>query len=143
MTTRQQFLRLVYPLKIHADRNLADKPHVLTNDSAVAPYIDFHTLCFNQSSGVPFFFEAFKGKKVLLVNTASDCLYTRQYADLQRLSREFEGKLEVVAFPSNDFKGQEKDGDAEIAPFCQKNYGVTFLLMQKSIVKKQAEQNPV
>lgn len=143
MTTRQQFMKLVYPFKIHADRNLAHQPHVLTNDSAVAPYINFHSLAFNLNSGLPFMFEKFAGKKVLLVNTASDCLYTKQYADLQKLYKMMGGNMEILAFPSNDFKAQEKGTDEEIAVFCKKNYGVSFMIMQKSVVKKQADQNPI
>ncbi|MDB5231834.1 MAG: glutathione peroxidase [Chitinophagaceae bacterium] len=143
MTTRQQFMKLVYPFKIHADRNMAEKPHVLSNDSAVPPYISFHSLAFNRNNGMPCMFDKFKGKKVLVVNTASDCLYTKQYGDLQKLYKQFEGKLEILAFPSSDFKDQEKGTDEEIAAFCKKNYGVSFMIMQKSVVKKQPDQNPV
>ena len=143
MTTRQQFLKLVYPFKIHADRNLAEKPHVLSNNSAVAPYIDFHSLAFNLNNGMPFMLERLRGKKILVVNTASNCLYTKQYADLQKLYKQFNGKLEILAFPSNDFKEQEQGTDSEIAKFCKKNYGVNFMIMQKSVVKKQVDQNPV
>jgi len=84
-----------------------------------------------------------KGKKIMLVNTASDCGYTNQYTDLQKLSEQYKDKLVVLGFPANDFKEQEKGTNEEIAEFCKKNYGVSFPLMEKSTVIKSPEQNPV
>jgi glutathione peroxidase len=95
------------------------------------------------NSGTTFSFEQLKGKKVLLVNTASDCGYTGQYEELQQLHQRFQNKLVILGFPANDFKEQEKGSDAEIAEFCKINYGVTFPLMKKSTVVKGAAQNPV
>jgi glutathione peroxidase len=76
-----------------------------------------------------------KGKKVLLVNTASDCGYTNQYADLQKLFEKNSDRLIILGFPANDFKEQEKGTDEQIAQFCQINFGVTFPLAKKSSVK--------
>lgn len=76
-------------------------------------------------------FAAFKGKKILIVNTASECGYTPQYAGLQELSQQFKDKLVVIGFPCNDFGGQEPGTAEEIAAFCTKNYGVTFPLTEK------------
>jgi glutathione peroxidase len=77
-----------------------------------------------------------KGKAVLIVNTASKCGYTKQYAGLQTLSQKYKEKgLVVIGFPSNEFGGQEPGSDSEIAQFCQKNYGVTFQMMSKVAVK--------
>jgi glutathione peroxidase len=88
--------------------------------------------------------ETFRGKKVLLVNTASDCGYTGQYAELEALYKQYKDDgLVIIGFPANDFKQQEQRDDAAIAEFCKINYGVTFLLAQKSSVIKSAEQNPV
>ena len=84
-----------------------------------------------------------KGKKVMLVNTASDCGYTDQYDDLQKLYEEYKDKLVVIGFPANDFKEQEKGTDEEIAQFCKLNFGVTFPLMKKSSVIKGPQQNEV
>ncbi|MBK5270381.1 MAG: glutathione peroxidase, partial [Bacteroidia bacterium] len=86
---------------------------------------------------------SFKGKKILLVNTASDCGYTNQYDDLQKLYEENKDKLVVIGFPANDFKQQEKGTDEEIAEFCKLNYGVTFPLMKKSTVIKSKDQNNI
>ncbi|MFL9832821.1 glutathione peroxidase [Chryseobacterium terrae] len=80
-------------------------------------------------------FADFKGKKILIVNTASECGFTPQYADLEKLSKEYADKLVVVGFPANNFGGQEPGTNVEIGAFCQKNYGVTFPLAAKVSVK--------
>jgi len=77
----------------------------------------------------------FKGKKMLLVNVASKCGYTPQYKDLEALHTKYKDKLVVIGFPANNFGGQEPGSNAEISTFCQKNYGVTFLMMEKISVK--------
>ncbi len=79
----------------------------------------------------------FKGKKLLLVNTASKCGFTKQYAGLQELSEKYGDKLIVIGFPSGDFGNQELDTGEEIQNFCEKNFGVTFLLSEKTKVKGQ------
>src|SRR5688572_20461729 len=76
-------------------------------------------------------FSNYKGKKILVVNTASECGYTPQYADLQNLYDKYMDKLVIIGFPANDFGGQEPGSNAEIATFCKKNYGVTFPMTQK------------
>jgi glutathione peroxidase len=80
-------------------------------------------------------FADFKGKKILIVNTASECGFTPQYADLEKLSNEYKDKLVVIGFPANNFGGQEPGTNVEIGAFCQKNYGVTFPLAAKVSVK--------
>ncbi|WP_027376262.1 glutathione peroxidase [Kaistella palustris] len=80
-------------------------------------------------------FSDFKGKKILIVNTASECGFTPQYADLEKVSKEYSDKLVVVGFPANNFGGQEPGTNAEIGAFCEKNYGVTFPLAAKVSVK--------
>ena len=80
-------------------------------------------------------FADFKGKKILIVNTASECGFTPQYADLETLSQDYKDKLVVVGFPANNFGGQEPGSNAEIGAFCQKNYGVTFPMAAKVSVK--------
>jgi glutathione peroxidase len=80
-------------------------------------------------------FSKFKGKKVLIVNTASECGYTPQYADLQKLHETYKSKLVIVGFPSNNFGGQEPGSNKEIKEFCKKNYDVTFLMAEKVSVK--------
>jgi glutathione peroxidase len=80
-------------------------------------------------------FAKFKGKKVLVVNTASKCGYTSQYADLQKLYDKYQGKLVIVGFPANNFGEQEPGSNSEIGEFCKKNYGVTFPMAEKVSVK--------
>ncbi|MCF8214834.1 MAG: glutathione peroxidase [Chitinophagaceae bacterium] len=80
-------------------------------------------------------FSKFKGKKVLIVNTASKCGYTPQYAELEQLHKAYGSKLVIVGFPANNFGGQEPGSNAEINDFCQKNYGVSFVMAEKVSVK--------
>lgn len=80
-------------------------------------------------------FSKYKGKKVLIVNTASECGYTPQYADLQKLSEAHKSNLVIVGFPANNFGGQEPGSNTEIKEFCKKNYGVSFPMAGKVSVK--------
>jgi len=80
-------------------------------------------------------FKKFKGKKILIVNTASKCGYTPQYEDLQKLYTQYSDKLVIVGFPANNFGGQEPGTNTEIKEFCKKNYGVTFPMAAKVSVK--------
>jgi len=80
-------------------------------------------------------FSKFKGKKILIVNTASKCGYTPQYADLEKLHKAYKNKLVIVGFPANNFGGQEPGSNAEIRSFCSKNYGVSFPMAAKVSVK--------
>jgi glutathione peroxidase len=83
-------------------------------------------------SGEELDFSQFEGKALLVVNTASRCGFTPQYAGLEKLHRDYRGKgLAVVGFPCNQFGAQEPGGPEEIGAFCQKNYGVSFPLSEK------------
>ncbi len=84
----------------------------------------------------------FKGKKILIVNTASECGYTPQYAELEELYKTHSDKLEILGFPANNFGGQEPGSNAEIQSFCSKNYGVTFTMFSKISVKG-SDQHPL
>lgn len=86
-------------------------------------------------------FSEFKGKKVLIVNVASKCGYTKQYADLQALQEKYADKLVVVGFPCNQFGRQEPGTEGEIAQFCSKNYGVTFPMTTKIDVKGKEQHD--
>lgn len=80
-------------------------------------------------------FADFKGKKILIVNTASQCGFTPQYADLEKLYETYKDQLVIVGFPANNFGGQEPGSNSEISTFCQKNFGVTFPMAAKVSVK--------
>jgi len=80
-------------------------------------------------------FAQYKGKKILVVNTASKCGYTPQYEGLEALYKKYQDKLVIVGFPANNFGGQEPGTNTEIKEFCKKNYGVTFPMAAKVSVK--------
>ncbi|WP_420902513.1 glutathione peroxidase [Pseudoflavitalea rhizosphaerae] len=86
-------------------------------------------------SGGTIDFSQYKGKKILIVNTASKCGYTKQYAELESLYEAHKNKLVIVGFPANNFGGQEPGSNEEIQEFCQKNYGVRFPMAEKISVK--------
>ncbi len=87
-------------------------------------------------SGDPFDFASLKGKKILIVNTASKCGLTPQYKDLEAVYKEYKDKgFVIVGFPANNFASQEPGTNKEIETFCQQNYGVTFPMMDKVSVK--------
>lgn len=142
MTTRQKVLKALYPFWIW----FAGKKGMNTKNISqekTTPAVSFYTLRDTAIDGSVFDFEKLKGKKIMLVNTASNCGYTGQYDDLQKLSERYKDKLVVIGFPANDFKDQEKGTDDEIAAFCKRNFGVNFPLMKKSSVIKGPHQNQV
>ena len=141
MTVRQQILRWIYPLFVRFKKLTGANKIIENNDGK--PRSSFYDLSVCLNNGSELEFSSLKGKKVLIVNTASNCGYTNQYSELQQLYEEQKPKLVIVAFPANDFKEQEAGSDEEIASFCQVNYGVTFPLIKKSVVIKGPEQNPV
>ncbi len=87
-------------------------------------------------------FAKYKGKALLIVNVASKCGYTPQYADLEKLHEQYGDKVVVLGFPANNFGGQEPGSNLEIAEFCQKNYGVKFQMFEKISVKGD-DQHPL
>ena len=87
-------------------------------------------------------FSKYKGKKIMVVNTASKCGYTPQYEQLQKVYSQYKDKLVIIGFPCNQFGGQEPGSNEEIVEFCQKNYGVNFPLADKVDVKGST-QSPI
>jgi glutathione peroxidase len=142
MTNKQKFLKAVYPIWMWFAGKKGMNTSNLSNENAI-PAVSFYSLKDTAIDGTAFDFEKLKGKKIMLVNTASDCGYTGQYDDLQKLSEQYKDKLVVIGFPANDFKEQEKGTDEEIAAFCKINFGVSFPLMKKSSVIKSANQNRI
>ena len=102
----------------------------------------FYDLKATSIDGDEISFKKYKGKKVLIVNTASSCGYTYQYEGLQKLNDIYGNDVEVLGFPANDFLFQERGSDSDIADFCEKNYGVTFQMFSK-ITTKGRNQSPV
>lgn len=87
-------------------------------------------------------FRQYKGKDLLIVNVASKCGFTPQYADLEKLHEEYGDRVTVLGFPANNFGGQEPGSSAEIAEFCHKNYGVKFQMFEKISVRGE-DQHPL
>jgi glutathione peroxidase len=142
LTLRQRILKLAYPLLIWAGGK-TKKENLVSNPQKIQPPTSFHSLSLTLNNGKELLFEQLKGKKVLLVNTASNCGYTPQYTELQKLYEASKEDLEIIAIPANDFKEQEKGTDEEIATFCSINYGVSFPIAKKGTVIKQTDQHPV
>jgi len=96
-----------------------------------------HNFSSKTLDGKEFDFASLKGKKVLIVNTASECGYTPQYKGLEALYEKYKDKnFVVIGFPCNDFGGQEPGSSKDIQGFCSKNYGVTFTMMEKVSISK-------
>lgn len=142
MNLRQRLLKSLYPMVMKSSSK-GENGRIIKNPSATVPLKSFYALKGVKGNGEELDFSVFKNKKVLIVNTASNCGYTGQYASLQELFEKEKDKLVILGFPSNEFQGQEKADDKAIAEFCQVNFGVTFPLMKKSIVLKQKDQNEV
>ncbi|MDX5346839.1 MAG: glutathione peroxidase, partial [Hymenobacteraceae bacterium] len=103
---------------------------------------DFYNFKMPLLDGTEVDFSKLKGKKVLLVNVASECGYTPQYKELQQLHEQYKDKVQVLGFPANNFGGQEPGSSDQIAEFCEKNYGVTFPVFEKISVKGD-DQHPL
>lgn len=101
-----------------------------------------YDLKINAIDGKMIDFSQYKGKTLLIVNTASKCGYTPQYADLQKLQDTYGSRVVILGFPANNFKGQEPGSNAEIAEFCTKSYGVTFQMFEKISVLGE-DQHPL
>lgn len=100
------------------------------------PKSSLHGFTATSIEGKTIDFSSFEGKKILIVNTASECGLTPQFKQLQQLYDDFKDRnLIIVGFPSNDFGQQEPGNDLEIKSFCERNYGVSFLMMAKIHVK--------
>ena len=132
MTLRQQFLKLVYPIFNAISKRNEKTRLILKNIQNTEPIKSFYSLQQTLNSGSEFKFDNLNGFNILIVNTASDCGYTAQYAELETLYKQNKNQLKIIAFPANDFKEQEKGTDEEIAAFCQINYGVSFPIMKKT-----------
>ena len=96
----------------------------------------------NSLDGQEIDFSQYKGRTLLIVNVASECGFTPQYGDLQKLHAEYGDRVVILGFPANNFGGQEPGSNQQIAQFCQKNYGVEFQMFEKISVKGD-DQHPL
>jgi glutathione peroxidase len=116
---------------------------IRTNEQAIPPPESIYDFSVKLNNGSELPLSSFHGKKILLVNTASDCGYTPQYDDLEKLYEQNRDKLVIIGFPANDFGEQEKGDDETIASFCKINFGVSFPLAKKSTVIRAPQQNEI
>ena len=142
MTTKQKIMKALYPVTMWFGKKAGQNSSVLAGPT-ITPPVSIYDLQITLNNGTQMNLSDLKGKKMMLVNTASECGYTGQYAGLEKLYQQHKDSLVVIAFPANDFKKQEKLSDAEIASFCELNFGVTFPLAQKSIVVNKSDQHQV
>jgi glutathione peroxidase len=140
MTIRQKMLKAFYPAIMWMSKKGAT---TVSNEKNVQPNVDFYSLKIMLNNDSIFDMNIAKGKKILIVNTASDCGFTAQYEALETLSKERKDSLIVIGFPANDFSQQEKSSDEKIASFCKLNYGVTFPIAKKGVVIKNSNQQEV
>ena len=141
MSLKQNILKAMYPLTATISKAIGKFDNLVQGDSPfITPIYNYE---FAGIAGTGHNMSDCKGKKILIVNTASDCGYTQQYEELEKLHQQYKDSLVVIAFPANDFKDQEKGDNEEIASFCQKNYGVSFLLARKTNVVAGRDQHPI
>lgn len=119
----------------HADQQNKNTPMISTSAEITDSTKNIYQFKVAALDGGTIDFASFKGKKILVVNTASECGYTPQYKDLEALYQRYKEKLVIVGFPANNFGGQEPGSNEEIKSFCQKNYGVSFPMAAKVSVK--------
>jgi glutathione peroxidase len=143
MSTRQNMLKSVYPALTSITRFFGVNSRVVLPEEKNAPVVSLYEIPFETIAGEQSSLAAYKGKKIVVVNTASDCGYTGQYEELQTLYAQAKGEIMIVGFPANDFKAQEKGSNEQIASFCKKNYGVEFPIAAKASVVKGSNQHPV
>jgi len=121
--------QFLYPLRKRLNKLF--NTSTVENKPANANSYSIHEFRIKGIDGKEINLSDYKGKKILLVNTASECGYTPQYATLQQLHEKYGNKLAVIGFPSNNFGAQEPGSETEIMTFCERNYGVTFPLSKK------------
>ncbi|MFC4721601.1 glutathione peroxidase [Geojedonia litorea] len=110
-----------------------------TATSKNQPSESIYDIKINALNGESINLSEFKGKYILFVNVASKCGFTGQYEDLQKLYDTYQDQLMIIGVPCNQFGGQEPGSASEIQTFCEKNYGVSFLLTEKVDVKGKAQ----
>lgn len=143
MSIRQSILRSVYPALTGITRLLGVNNRLVTPEQLSKPTTSVYDFKVELIDGDTISLAAYKGKKIIIVNTASDCGYTGQYEELQQLYASNKDSLVIIGFPANDFKQQEKGSNEEIATFCKKNYGVEFPIAVKTSVVKGSSQHPL
>ena len=138
MTVRQKVLKAIYPVFTSINRLLGKSSRIIQNKNNIKPIQSFYDLTVSLNDGSKLSLKEFKGKKVMLVNTASDCGYTGQYVELQKLYRDYKDKLMIIGFPANDFKQQEKNRMRRSKNSVFIITGLAFHWPKKSVVIRSA-----
>jgi glutathione peroxidase len=138
MNIKQRILKAAYPLVMKMS-----KQNHLNNIKNDKPTTDFFNLKITLNNGAELSQDSLKGKKIMIVNTASDCGFTGQYDQLEKLYQKHKDRLIIIGFPSNEFGNQEKGSNESIASFCKINYGVSFPLAIKGEVLKSDTQQDI
>ena len=139
MALLKKLITSLYPIQMKISKLTGLGIETETNTSNKKAPMDFYSLSAITNSGERITFEKYRGKKVLLLNLASQCGFTPQYAELEQLHQQNKD-IVILGFPSNNFGAQEPGSDEEIAEFCKVNYGVTFQLFKKNDVKGNNKQ---
>lgn len=143
MTPRQRILKAIYPLIMLKGKLFPSKLDIQKNTLQAQPSTSIYDLQLVLNNGTTIALSKYKGQKLVIVNTASDCGYTGQYDELESVFTEYKGKVTMLAFPANDFKNQETATNDTIAQFCRMNYGISFPIAQKANVVKGSLQHPI
>jgi glutathione peroxidase len=136
----KKIINRFYGLRMRLSKLTGIGININSNHNMVKPPESFFNLNATGSNGKTVSFEDFRGKKIMIVNLASRCGYTPQYAELEELYQANKNSLVILGFPSNDFGGQEPGNDEEIENFCRVNFGVTFPLFHKDKVSGPGKQ---
>ncbi len=139
MSFIKNLIASTYPFRMKISKLTGMGINIAENKENKKSPVHFYSLKATSNSGEEISFEKYRGKKVILVNLASQCGYTPQYAQLEQLHQQ-NGNIIVLGFPSNNFGQQEPGSDVEIAEFCKINYGVTFQLFKKDDVTGNSKQ---
>ena len=139
-SARQKILKVLYPVIMFFKGTDDEKGKKLKNDQLQKPKTSFFDLTATANNGKEVNMKEYIGKKIMIVNVASNCGFTGQYDELEKLYQEKKDNLVILGFPANDFKNQESGSDSEIEKFCRLNYGVTFPLFKKQSVLKPGQQ---
>lgn len=140
---RMAFLTCGLLLLFSCQNNAQVKPKTSKTTKSTTMKANIYQFKTEDLSGDAFDFSTLKGKKILIVNTASKCGLTPQYEQLEALYKEYKDQnFVIIGFPANNFASQEPGTNDEIGAFCQKNYGVTFPMMAKVSVKGD-DQNEI
>ncbi|HEY5461866.1 MAG TPA: glutathione peroxidase [Hanamia sp.] len=135
----RKIIKAIYPIQMGVSKLTGIGIHIAENKNEVVAKDSFYSLKAIMNNGEEISFEKYKNKKVLIVNLASQCGFTPQYAQLESLHTNNKDII-ILGFPANNFGAQEPGSDDDIANFCKLNYGVSFPIFKKNDVKGNSKQ---